>query len=72
MCGMCESHINDAVRRALPIKKVTSSHGKGETIIIAEQDIDEMSIRSAIDPTGYKVISVTKEPYEKKGGWIWG
>ena len=26
MCGMCESHINDAVRRVFPVKKVTSSH----------------------------------------------
>ena len=24
MCGMCESHVNDAVRRAFPVKKVTS------------------------------------------------
>lgn len=29
MCGMCESHVNDAVRRAFPVKKVTSSHAKG-------------------------------------------
>ena len=21
MCGMCESHVNDAVRRAFPVKK---------------------------------------------------
>ena len=25
MCGMCESHVNDAVRKAFPVKKVTSS-----------------------------------------------
>ena len=24
MCGMCESHVNDAVRKAFPVKKVTS------------------------------------------------
>ena len=30
MCAMCESHVNDAVRRALPVKKVTSSHRTGE------------------------------------------
>ena len=41
MCGMCESHINDAIRKAFPVKKVTSSHSKGETIIISEQDVDE-------------------------------
>ena len=30
MCGMCESHVNEAVRKAFPkAKKVTSSHSKG-------------------------------------------
>ena len=38
MCGMCESHINDAVRKALPVKKVTSSHSKGQTVILSEED----------------------------------
>lgn len=23
MCGMCESHVNDAIRNAFPVKKVT-------------------------------------------------
>lgn len=27
-CGMCEAHVNDAVRGAFPVKKVTSSHTK--------------------------------------------
>ena len=26
MCGMCESHINDTIRKAVPVKKVSSSH----------------------------------------------
>ncbi len=67
MCGMCESHINDAVRRALPVKKVTSSHTKGETIILTERDIDEAALRAAIDATGYKVLSVETGEYKKKG-----
>ena len=66
-CGMCESHVNDAVRRTFPVKKVTSSHSKGETVIIAEQAIDEAALRSAIGATGYTVVSVASEPYEKKG-----
>ena len=32
MCGMCESHVNDAVRKAFPVKKVTSSHATGYTV----------------------------------------
>lgn len=67
MCSMCESHINEAVRTALPVKKVTSSHTKGQTVILTEQDIDESAVKDAINKTGYTVLSVTKEPYVKKG-----
>ncbi|MBS5571124.1 MAG: cation transporter [Clostridiales bacterium] len=66
-CGMCEAHVNDAVRRVFPVKKVTSSHSKGKTEIIAETPIDENSLKNAIEATGYKVLAVHIEPYEKKG-----
>ncbi len=67
MCGMCESHINDAVRRALPVKKVTSSHRKEETLILTEAELSEEQIRSAIEATGYRVLAVTSRPYETRG-----
>ena len=67
MCGMCESRVNDAVRKVFPVKKVTSSHRKGQTVILTENDIDEGTLRSAIGATGYEVKAVSKEPYEKKG-----
>lgn len=37
-CGMCEAHINEAVRNAFSVKKVTSSHTKKETVILAERE----------------------------------
>ena len=67
MCGMCENHINDAIRKAFSVKKVMSSHSKGQTVILTEQDINEAEVRKAIDATGYTVTSFAKEPYEKKG-----
>lgn len=39
-CGMCESHINDAVRKAFTVKKVSSSHTKGRTEILAESPLE--------------------------------
>jgi copper chaperone CopZ len=72
MCGMCESHINEAVRAAFPVQKVTSSHTKGQTVILTEQDIDENMLREVIDKTGYQAVSVTKEPYVKKGLFSFG
>ncbi|MCM1143293.1 MAG: cation transporter [Blautia sp.] len=66
-CGMCEAHVNDAIRGAFPVKKVSSSHTKKQAVILAEQDISEQELRNVIDKTGYEVLSVSSEPYEKKG-----
>ena len=66
-CGMCEAHLNDAVRRAFPVKKVSSSHTKGQTVILSEQPIGEQALRDAIGQTGYEVTSFASEPYERKG-----
>ena len=67
MCGMCESHVNDAIRKSFDIKKVSSSHSKKKTEIISEESIDEDKLRAVIDETGYTVLSVDSEPYKKKG-----
>ena len=48
-------------------KKVTSSHTKKQTVIITEKDIPEQELKDAIAKTGYEVVSVSSEPYEKKG-----
>ena len=66
-CGMCEAHINEAVRNAFRVKKVTSSHAKKQTVIIAEEDILEQELKNVIAKAGYEAVSVSSEPYEKKG-----
>lgn len=66
-CGMCESHINDTIRRQFEVKKVSSSHSKGTTEIIAENPLDEELLKKAIGETGYTLVSLNTEPYVKKG-----
>lgn len=65
-CGMCESHINDTIRREFTVKKVTSSHKKGKTEILAEQPLSEEKLRAAIQKTGYTVSDIITEPYKKE------
>ena len=72
MCGMCESHVNDAVRKAFPVKKVTSSRSRNETTVIAETELDEDALRTAISATGYEVGEIRKEPWENCAGGISG
>lgn len=67
MCGMCESHVNDTIRKNFKVKKVTSSHSKGVTEIIIQSPITEEELRKTITETGYTLVSMQSEPYEKKG-----
>ena len=68
MCGMCEAHVSDAIRGALPVKKVTASHTKGQAVILSENGLDEAALRQAIAETGYEVTAVSARPAgEKKG-----
>lgn len=58
MCGMCESHVNDAVRNNFKVKKVTSSAKKGVTVITSETPLDIEALKKTITATGYTVVSV--------------
>ena len=65
MCGMCEAHINDAVRRAFSVKKVASSHRKGETVILSEEAPDPQKLRQVIGATGYRALDIASTPCKK-------
>ena len=72
MCGMCEAHVNDAVRSACPVRSVSSSHKKGVTEIVTEEQPDTDAIKAVIEKTGYAVKDVEVAPYEKKGFRLFG
>ena len=65
-CGMCENHVNEAIRNAFKVKKVSSSHTKNQTEIISEEALDEEKIKSVIAETGYELGKIESEPYQKK------
>jgi copper chaperone CopZ len=67
MCGMCEAHVNDAVRKAFPVKKVSADRKKKQAVILSETEIPEDAIKNVIDPTGYTMTSYNCEEYVRKG-----
>ena len=72
MCGMCEAHVCDAIRRAVPAaKKVSASRSRGEASFLTEEAVDGVSLKAAIDATGYSCLGVESAPYEKKGWFGW-
>ena len=61
MCGMCESHINDAIRKNFSVKKVKSSKRKNQTVIVSDEVLDEEKIRQIIKETGYELVGIERE-----------
>ena len=71
MCGMCEAHICDTIRKAVPAaKKVTASRRRKEASFLSDTAVDEDLLRAAIDATGYTLLGVESAEYEKKGWFM--
>ncbi|MGI5888191.1 MAG: heavy-metal-associated domain-containing protein [Oscillospiraceae bacterium] len=69
MCGMCEAHINDAIRKRFPdVRKVHSSHAKGEAVIITPHDPGDEELKETIDSTGYVLRGIKREAFQKRRG----
>ena len=68
MCGMCEAHICDTVRRTFPdAKKVSASRKSGEATFLSDGAVDEEALKKAIADTGYTFVSLSSEEYKKRG-----
>lgn len=70
-CGMCDSHVNNLIRKNFNVKKVKTNHSKGMAEIISEEVISREALSKALAEMGYKVLEVKREPYEKKGFFRW-
>ena len=57
-CGMCEAHVNDAIRKAFPVKKVKSSHRRNLTEIVSDGPLDEQRLREVIAASEYTLTDI--------------
>ena len=68
-CGMCEAHVCDAIRRAVPsAKKVAASRRRNEASFLTGEAVDPEGLRAAVNETGYACLAVRSVPFEKKRG----
>jgi len=68
MCAMCEAHICETIRKAVPAaKKVTASKSKNEASFLTAEAVEPDALKAAVDATGYTCMDIRSEPCEKKG-----
>lgn len=62
MCGMCETHIADTIRKAVPdAKKVKASRRKKLAAFRTEQKLNETALRQSITNIRYTMTSVVEK-----------
>lgn len=66
MCGMCEAHVKDVIRKVDPnAKSIKASHSTGKVSFITSE-FNEEKVIGAISDLGYKSSEVSCSEYEKK------
>ena len=58
MCGHCEAHVSDALRKVQGVEKVTASHTKKIAVVSSDTEINKDDLKKAVDETGYTVLEI--------------
>ena len=69
-CGMCEVHVEETISKNFKTKKVNASRFKNEVVVFTEENLNEDDFKKVLDPTGYCIISYSREMAKKTFfGW---
>lgn len=66
-CSMCESHVNDLIRKVDGTKKIKSSHLSNSSTFVIDDESKINDIIDSIEKDGYKVTDKKVEDYKEKG-----
>ena len=68
MCGMCEAHICDSIRRAIPeARKVSASHANGEATFLIDGSIDAAWLKKTSPKPATKCCPCVRSRMSKRG-----
>ncbi len=68
MCGMCESHVADALRKVPGVEKASASRSKREARVVCGPEVTDEALLAAVNATGYEASNVREEADGPKKG----
>lgn len=68
-CGMCEIHVEEAIKKNLRIKKVKASHFNNKAVVFSEEVFTLDDFKNTLDPTGYRITSFERTVAVKRLWW---
>lgn len=67
MCGMCEAHVAEALRKVPGVEKAKADRSKREARVECGPDVSDEALLAAIANTGYDASNVREAEPKKKG-----
>lgn len=58
MCGHCESHLSNEIRKISGVEKVVASRKKKSIVISSDVELDKELLKNTVIETGYDVIGI--------------
>ncbi len=68
MCGMCESHVAEALRKVPGVEKASASRAKKEARVVCADSVTDAALLAAVNATGYEASNVRTEADKPKKG----
>ena len=66
MCGQCESHVSELLRRIDGALVVKVSHLRSLATIFSPRPVSEEEAKKALEGSGYRLLSYVSEESEKE------
>ncbi len=58
MCHHCEMHVQNALEAIDGVSKAEASHEKGEAKVYLTKDVDNETLKKAVEAQEYKVLCI--------------
>lgn len=65
-CPKCEERVCKAFEKAFSAKKPSASHKDNKAVFLSGEEVSLEQAASALEGTGFKAVSCTSVPEEKK------
>lgn len=68
MCGMCEGHVAEALRKVPGVEKASASRSRREARVVCAEGVTDEVLLAAVNATGYEASNVRTEADRPKKG----
>lgn len=66
VCGMCESHVSQALENTFRTARVRAFRKQNQVVIEASEDLPDAEIRKIIEGLGYTAGTISRSEHKKQ------